>query len=541
MDHKRINSRIELPHRAPSRYQRSLAMMLTCGIAASLVTGCQRWSSETIGESWATPLKVFRSDAPESEPEDSSATDHRPTVPLARSIRFEGHEVVLGDSEVVSCTPLDLLTRVREEITAGHWIEARSFILAHTDTARQTLLQLSPAECPDLGARLIATTLDSVGGSADWNHLLADRMQRSAMHDDYQAARARTMASMQNGDMGLALSGELPAHASRLGHAVLTADAWRLVGIAHLIAESPDQAVLAWRQGVDQPNLDLATRADLVSLQALAWQRMSRDQEAALAWQDSLRAAVELCRRDAEWTDHRFWKRAVEFGESRTDWPSDVVVELQRMCSRDLGPGLAFPLGANSGSQGEALAWSYLGLLSLRCDLPQAALVAFKRGESGLPRSSQGWLRLAQAQALVALGQGQAATMLLGILANDSDVTLKQAAQATLGSTRASSGSIEQGLALLERGLASSEAVDWPGQAAFRADLALSYLMVGREEQGLAQLRRAQDQFHASGDMSALVQSLENEARYFEAIEQADQAVALHGRIRDLEQRFAIH
>ena len=511
-------------------------------VAGSLSLGCQRWSSDSVAEQWPSPLKYFASDSAPVAAESASPNEQsRSTIiPKAREIRFDGQQIVLGDSEGVAISPPDLVAELRASISGGQWTTAQRLTLHHSDTARQALFQSSVSESSDLAIRLVASALDRVQGGSDWNRLLQDRAARAWVHESFESLYRQVLSSMQNGDMSSAMSGELPVLAERTGQGVLVAEAWRLVGIAHLISGAPEQAISAWQQALNNPALDLAMRADLTSLQAIAWKRMDREAEAVASWHDSMRVALELTRRDSQWTDHRFWKRAVEFGESRADWPVDIAQELRVICARELGPAFAQPRPTLSSVQSEAIVWSYVGVLSMRCDLPQAALVAFKRGELGLTGQEQGWLRLAQAHALTQVGQAQAAVMLLGTLANEADPTLKQAAQATLGSVRASNGSIEQGLALLERSLTELAAEQWSGQAAYRADLGLAYLMVGRSQQGLEQLHLAQHQFQTSGDWVALVQSLENEAKFHEATEHPELAQAARQRILAIEQRFAI-
>lgn len=514
--------------------------LATTGLVSALTLsgGCQRWSSDEPNSAWSSPLKFFASDA-ENKNTPPNATP-LVSVPRAREIRFEGHEIVLGDSEVVSCTPWDLLERVKSEIASGRWSMARRTALHQSDTSRQALIQASSGDASLSNLRLLADTLDQVEQQSTWTRLLDDRVQRAWVHDEFQSARQQTMAAMQNGNMTAALTLQLPEIAQRTGQSVLVAEAWRLVGIAHLISEAPDQAVLAWQQGLDQPSLDLASTVDLMSLQAVALQRMGDDGRASQVWQQSMRTALELHFRNVEWTDFRFWKRSLEFGEMRVDWPVDVAERLGRLCAHDLGPVFFDTNVVRAGSQIDAAAWSYLGVAASRAELPQAALVAFKRGEIGVAPAAQGWLRLAQARMLIQLGQDQAATTLLGTLATSPDPTLRQASQATLGSMKASNGSIEQGVALLEKSLASDEAMNWPGQANFRADLGLAYLMVGRAEQGLRHLHAAQEQFQASGDVVGLLQTLENESKYHEATEQTELATQVKHRARAIEMQWAL-
>lgn len=506
----------------------------------TFASGCTQWANDEPRGSWSTPLKIFSTDRSRDEDESEKPSGSVVSVPRAREIRFEGNEIVLGDSEAINSTPWDLIEQVKTHIETEHWSLARRTTLYQSDTSRQALLQAAAGDARMVTLQLMADTLDRVEQQAVWTRLLEDRVQRAWVHDEFQAARQRTMSSMQNGDMTLALTGELPAIAERTGQSVLVAESWRLVGIAHLIAESPAQAIEAWQKGLEQPSLDLASRIDLMSLQAVALQRIGDDARASVVWQDSMRTALELQFRNADWTDFRFWKRSLEFGEMRQDWPTDVADQLGRLCVQELGPVFMDTNLARSGSQVDSTAWCYLGIAASRAELPQAALVAYKRGEIGVASPAQSWVRLAQAKMLIQLGQDQAATMILGTLATNPDPTLRQAAQATLGSMKASAGSIEQGVALLEKSLASDTANHWSGQAGFRADLGLAYLMVGRNEQGLRSLHVAQEQFQQMGDAVGLVQALENEAKYHEASGQEALARQVAERARSIEMQWAL-
>jgi hypothetical protein len=96
-------------------------------------------------------------------------------------------------------------------------------------------------------------------------------------------------------------------------------------------------------------------------------------------------------------------------------------------------------------------------------------------------------------------------------------------------------GCAVQALAVLKKAVEESPSPDWPGRGEAEADLGLAYVMTGAEADGLRWLHSGQQHFEAAGDHELLLVSLDNEARYYEKTQKADEAARVRQRMQALE------
>jgi tetratricopeptide (TPR) repeat protein len=184
----------------------------------------------------------------------------------------------------------------------------------------------------------------------------------------------------------------------------------------------------------------------------------------------------------------------------------------------------------------ESWLWAAVGCWHLDRREPQAALAALKRSESlTLDPGFRDRLQLQQAQALIELDQTAAALALLVRLGGDATHPAASPALALLGGLKLKEGSSVQALALLKKAVEESPSNNWAGRGEAEADLGLAYLMTGNAGKGLEWLHAAQQRAEAARDGELLRQTLDNEARYFEHLNKADEAGRLRQRIQALE------
>ena len=97
-------------------------------------------------------------------------------------------------------------------------------------------------------------------------------------------------------------------------------------------------------------------------------------------------------------------------------------------------------------------------------------------------------------------------------------------ALAVIGAINLQRGRTDEGLGSLKRAVDNPGNARWPGYSQAQADLALAYLTVGKEDDGLRLLREAQDAFQREGRIADLSQCLANEASYWRKAGQPDRA-----------------
>ena len=238
--------------------------------------------------------------------------------------------------------------------------------------------------------------------------------------------------------------------------------------------------------------------------------------------------------------DTVFWQRAGYLQPVGTPWPADVqsaIASVGRSDASAIRTELLRQLALTDSGSLSSACWVEAALGSW-CEArgeTQKALVHLKKAETLAEDAANAvdWLRLAQAPLLVKLGQkGTATTLLAPLIAREDNSPAMLAAMSKLGVIKLSGGSPQHGVRLLHRAVVDSGGVEWPGKSSARADLALGLLMIGEIAEGKNQLRQAQTQFQAEGEIEQLAKSLFNEQKFLEHSE-ADKT-----EIAALEQRL---
>lgn len=498
-------------------------------IALSTMLGCFSSSKQD----WAELLK-------KKDPSKSSSA--APGKPLFGVVGQS-----LGDGQEVSLPTEQLLGRVLDLQTNRRSGRAVRFVMRHPDAALE-LLRSKP-KVNDAAVELIAAAHDRQCNLPDtaqtWSRLLAARKDAPEAFDEYEKVRNQFKAAMAEGHAKHALGLGLINRAEAAKSPLLSIDAAYLHGVAHLLDESANEAAAAFFQAVAHAERVSRYQYTYSLLMAGDAQRRAGDpQSAANTWQAAVDSATRLLLTEQPIHDPVLWERLGYLRPVERPWPEQTVSALQTL---DPLPGLELPaaaMGAVASDRAadprtaEAVVWNAIGTWYLDRDQAQAALVSYKRAESGaMAPEAQKWLRFRQARALVQLNQSGPATAILLSLGSDKLSSAGPAALGLLGSLRLKNGQLQQGLGLLRNSIERNELQQWPGKAQAEADLALAYLMFGDEQNGLQRLHQAQGHFEMLKDWESLTLALENEAAYMENIEKRKDSSAIRSRIRELESR----
>ncbi|MCL4201405.1 MAG: hypothetical protein KJ000_02850 [Pirellulaceae bacterium] len=463
--------------------------------------------------------------------------------PSAPQVRVGGDGFTLGDVEQCSVPPQAFADRIGESLSTNRRATADRLVRLYPDLALTILREPGSVRVPTTVMQVIAHTHDQQcsrsGPGAGWSAVVADRTRRPAAYQDYDARRQKFVTHLENGRLEQALALSVDTAAASLAASPLQIDAWRLIGVAHLLDGQPQRAVAAFEQARQHSSgAHPYEEVTLLLLESDA-RRRAGDQAATAAWQQAVWQLGELAVGSIPMLDPILWERAAYLRPVDCPWPAEV---LQRLAGANTRLGIAAEawfssqtgFGSTAGSD-ETVVWGAIGHARLARDEPQAALVALKRAESmsAHPVLAKR-LRLAEAKALSRLGQSAAATAMLAGLVGDDDPSVSRPALAMLGSIKLQEGGTQQGYQFLRRAVGDDPVATWAGRTEAEADLGLACLLLGDEPQGMRWLHSAQQQMEAQGDVEQLVQSLENEHEYLRRSDRKDAANAIRQRLEQL-------
>ncbi len=450
---------------------------------------------------------------------------------------------VLGRTDGAALSPEQLLAEVADLRAEKKAASARRLVQRYPDVAWELLRGAPPAGADADALRAVAAAHDAQclpGAAEGWESLLADRARRPEPYRRYAERRAEFLAAVRRGAPGQALAAELvPPANSPLPH-LLRLDAMQLTAEALLADNRPAEAAKTYHRAVEAaagkyPYYEAHLRLQLSD----PLRRAGRLDDADAAWLAAVGGAGEGLRAEVGVFDPGFWQRAAYHRPVDQPWPAELTALLAELCRRygllydDASPTPA--PGARQPAE-ERVVWACVGHWRLERGEPEAALVALKRAHTLAPSPrDRRQLELAQAGALMAMEQSNAAAAILIGLSDGADEPVARQAMTMLGTLRLEGGNTQQGFTFLRRALEEGDPIDWPGRAGAEADLGLAYLLMGDEASGLKWLRRAQARFEADGDDDLLLRSLENERSYMEQTRNRSEARAVRKRIERLE------
>lgn len=407
--------------------------------------------------------------------------------------------------------------------------------LARRDPARLlAALVHGSAQPADLSRAAAVYERATGAASADggWSAHFAQRAASPATFRDFDEARAALLSDLRAGDIGSAAERlPLPVPRGTPGASVLTLQALALEGQVRLAAGEIDAAAesfaaAARTAGAERP----FEQARCLLLQWQAVQRLDPPPESA-GWSEAVAASAAL----RGLSDPDFWLAAAASRPAGSPWPAEALTRAESAVAPD---------GDVAPADAEALVTGWIGLQLLAAERAEEALLWLMQAESlaSSARARQA-LGVQQARALVALGRAPEATARLSTLAESSDAVVSRSALALLGALDLKLLRPERALPLLTRALdGASEATSagetrWSGRAEAQADLGIALLLLGRDDEGLIQLREAQARFELEQDWDGLARALRNELAWTTEARRHADAELLRARLAEAELR----
>lgn len=449
--------------------------------------------------------------------------------PPARTIRFDGHEIVLGQAEPTELTPEKLQAMLAPLVTAQRYRTATALIELHRETGERLLAERWASEFNDPCVQLIAQVVSGRSTLADnsWIAVLRIARERPAIAKPYQQARNAFAAQLQTADPTNEQATQLQQLAQNVNHPLIKVDCLRLLGLRELVAGRTGWAESLCRQAADTAygsgNILLAAELSLLIVESA--RRSDQLSTATQAWSAGVSTHLRAVN-NAQPIDVSFWLMAERVRPENVSWPNELITSL--------GHQLA-TLGCTSDGGTEMVLWACVAEAQYQRGQMQPALVNFKKAEAATSGENVLWLRIAQSKCLAALGQVPAASAILSGPASSTNPAIAAAATAAMGSTKLQAGAYQQGAQLLNKALTDSAGSVWASRNQALADLALAQLIIGDTEPGLDALHAVQAQFIQSGDRIMLIRSLENELHLLEHEQRTNEATAVRKRMSELE------
>lgn len=460
---------------------------------------------------------------------NSSSEQNKIANPPARTIRFDGHEIVLGDAESQGIDSEKLLSMLEPLLAEDRFQSAAKLVERFREASERLLAERWATSADDPAIKLVATVLSKRSSKPDttWSSLLKFAKQQPITAKQYLELRNAFATKMQSSDPSNDEATQLQQAAAKVGHPLAKIDALRLLGLRELVAERN-----GWAESLCRQAVDIATQAgnpllaaELCLMVAESARRSGQSAPADEAWSTAIKLHLSACKPDHS-IDVSFWLLADHTRPEALEWPAELIDGLGSHATK---------IGCSLEDEPEMVLWSGVAQAQFDRGEMQLALVNFKKAETLSSDSNKMWLRIAQSKCLAGMGQAPAAAAILSGPATSNDATLAAAATATMGSIKLQAGAYQQGAQLLHKAITQSAASDWPSKNQSLADLAIAQLIIGDTEPGLAALHTAQAQFEKAGDKQLLVQSLDNELRLLEHEHRETDIATIRARITQLE------
>ena len=311
---------------------------------------------------------------------------------------------------------------------------------------------------------------------------------------------------------------------------------------AHAILTRPANSSPAANTFIQQVHQKQLARPDLYPAieKLLAQGEKHRLGKQESAWIASWEKAVQLAAA-APVPDPHLWEKISSLQPAKQPWPESLTGSLQNYWTRR---GLSHV--ATTPATAQDLVWFSIGHWHMDRGEPKAALAAFKRAAN--PASAPLWkemTELHEAKTLMQLKQAPAAITILDRLAMRDDSPWKRPALAAIGACKFQGGHFQQAEAYLSKAIANLKrgpngaVEDFAGSSEAESDLGLTLLALGEEARGLALLHANRQRFAISGRVDALLQDLDNEIRYLDAVGRREAARQLREEYDSWQRRSA--
>ncbi len=458
--------------------------------------------------------------------------NERVANPPARTMRFDGHQTILGNG-IASTLPVEELRgRLKPLLEKEKMRSAKRLVQQYGETSERFLAEKWASESASKETKLIAATRSKRSGataSTDWNALLKVAGEFPAVAQEYQRQRNAFALALQSSDPEEQTIHQLKQACTAVGHPIVEMDCLRLLGLRAVVAEQWANAESLYRQAlaVAVRSNNNTQQADLNLLLAEAAKRnnpVSTNVQSFGA--QAILNQMEIMNREHGALDIEFWLRIEQLLPDSASWPATLTDSLSPYVTRTLPKNTRSPI---------VLFWSAIAQAQTDRSEMQLALVNLKKAETLANGDDVLWLRVAESKCLASIGQSEAAIAILSGPATSHQPAIASAAIAALGSVKLQTGAYQQGAQLLNKALKKSPDHEWPSRAQAVADLALAQLIIGSTEQGLVSVHEAQSRFQTEGDFASLTQSLENESRLLEHEGRKQDRALLEERIAAIE------
>ncbi len=491
------------------------------------VSGCSILTDSMSPTSLLRHVTQLKADG--SGASSASAEKNKIANPPARTIRFDGHEVVLGDAESQVLETDKLLGMLEPLVTDGRFQTAAKMIERHRESSERLLAERWATSADDPVVKLAANVFSkrSTKPEASWNSLLKFAKEQPNSAKNYLELRNAFAIEMQTSDPSNDKATQLQQAAQKVGHPLVRIDSLRLLGLRELVADRN-----AWAESLCRQAVDVATKAgnpllaaELLLMVAESARRSAQDKLAIEAWTMAVNTHLTACKKEQP-IDVGFWLLAEHIRPEAMTWPAELT---------DAIGSHAVAVGCSLDGGAEMILWTSIAQAQFDRSEMQMALVNFKKAETLGAGDNVMWLRIAQSKCLAGMSQAPAAAAILSSPAASGNTTIAAAATAAMGSIKLQAGAYQQGAQLLHKALTQSAASEWPTKSQAHSDLALAQLIIGDTEPGLAALHAVQNQFEKSGDKLLLVNSLDNELRLLEHEHRDTEVATIKSRITQLE------
>lgn len=507
----------------PLRALPGLALVLTIA-----VSGCSMFNSDS-GKPEPDALSNVIGKIKESG--NSNTPLGRTSGKISEKVKLAGG-LSLGETENLAFTPQSLGQALVELIDQEKWNSSRSLLGLYPDIVTRILMNDGGYGLTSKQITTIAKLFDkrwNADGQGDW----ASLVNASALNGntkEFLRLRMEFLRQLEENNVNGALDLNLLDVLGKRDSTLARAEALRLEGIAYLMTgdhRRSTEYLATSVQMLESSHPYLASQTGLLLGEAL---RHAGETE---AWKSSWTNAVVIQSRwiaDRELSDPAFWRKAAFLRPNSQPWPSSVIRRLEHSLRNQ---NLEF--GSDQTMAEEAVVWATVGIQSLKRHESQNAILAFKKSEALVTSSSlKSELQMQQALAMIDGGQQGPASAILLRLSSQSNL-LSDRAKAILATLKLQNGSLAQGMNLLQSAIKTAN--QWPTSERLRAqaDYGLAYLMLGREEQGIALLNQVHAEFIKLGSYDHAAQCLVNIATYYDKTDQRPHHRTAVARLKELE------
>lgn len=476
-----------------------------------------------------TPSHLLRVHQADASSASSDTNTGKIANPPAKTLRFDGHEVVLGDSASQSLDVDSLYELLQPLIGQQRYRSARELVDLHRETSERMLFERWATDGDDPVILFVSEVLSrrSSNQPTSWKSLLTVAKNQKSHSLQYLTLRNAFAEQLRISQPSEQAVEQLLQASLKVPHPIVRIDALRLVGMHELVADRH-----AWAESQFRQAIELSMSSGHPLLAADLWltvcegaRRAGQISAAESAWHNAIELQLGQMSSDQPLAAS-FWAAAEETKPEMANWPSELAVALRPYVQQ---------LGCQSDLVPDASLYAGLAKVQTMRGQMQTALVNFKRAENLAKGDNVQWLRIAQADCLANMGQTAAASAILAGPAASKNLSLSASAMATMGNIKLQAGAYQQGAQLLNKALAQKTSQPWAGHAKASADLAIAHLILGDTQSGLTALREAQQQLLSAGQIGLLIQSIENELKILEHEQLDAQLAAAQTKLAQLE------